>query len=565
MAANNTNCTEAGKLHLKYVREKYDENGLLTDFDLELPDNFNFAYDVIDEIARIEPDRRALIWTDDIGNERIFTYSELSRLSNKAANMFLAHGVKKGDRVLCILKRHYQVYYTILGLCKIGAVMIPATNQLKKKDLVYRIEKSHTKFIVSTPDDDVAETFEASLENYDGLCEKFIVKGPREGWVDFDSEIEKYPDTLERIPNNVNDDMLMFFSSGTTGYPKMVLHAHHYAAAHIITAKHWHNLNSESIHLTISDSGWAKFFWGKIYGQMALACTLFVYDFDRFHPDKVLSMIEKYKLTSLCCPPTMLRFFIKEGIGDYDLSSLKYATTAGEALNAEVFNKFYEYTGLKLMEGFGQTETVVVVGNLTGAEIRTGSMGKPVPLYDVIIADENDNECPVGQTGEICIRLDTRPNWGLFKCYYGSDDNTGRAKRNNLYHTGDTAYRDEDGYYWYVSRIDDVIKSSGYRIGPFEIESILMEHPAVMECAVTGAPDPIRGTVVKATIVLTAAYKDKAGDALVKELQNYVKNTTAPYKYPRIIEFTDELPKTFSGKIKRADIRNKDHGINTNE
>lgn len=562
MNEKNVHSCTAGEIHLKYVKEVYDENGVLSDFDLELPENFNFAYDLIDKIAETEPDRRAVIWVDDNENERVFTYSDLKKYSDMTANMLLDHGVKKGDKVLCVLKRHYQIYFTVFALCKIGAVIIPATNQLKKKDFSYRFRKSGAKFIIATGVDGVPESIEAGLADYDGIIEKFMVHGSREGWTDFDSEIEKYPDTFERIESNVNDDMLMFFSSGTTGYPKMVLHAHHYAAAHIFTAKHWHDLKPGSLHLTISESGWAKFFWGKIYGQLALGCTVFVYDFERFHPDRVLHMIEKYRITSLCCPPTMFRFFIKEGMGNYDLSSLEYATTAGEALNAEVYSKFYEYTGLKLMEGFGQSETAIVIGNLAGAEIRCGAMGKPVPMYDVIIADEKDNEVPPGKTGEICIRLDTKPNWGLFKCYYGSEDNTGRAKRNHLYHTGDTAYRDEDGFFWYVGRIDDVIKSSGYRIGPFEIESILMEHPAVMECAVTGAPDPIRGTVVKATIVLTNAYKDKAGEELVKELQNYVKNTTAPYKYPRIIEFVDELPKTFSGKIRRVEIREKDETNN---
>ncbi len=551
--------TRAADVHLKYVKEKYDDEGRIVDFDLDLPENFNYAYDIIDEIARLEPDRRALLWVSENGEEKSFTYSDLSRLSNKAANMFLAHGVKKGDKVLCVLKRHYQVYYTVFALCKIGAVVIPATNQLKKKDLTYRIEKSGAKYVVATANDGVPEYFDAAVAECGGVTEKFIVNGFRGGWTHFDSEVDKYPDTLERIENNVNDDMLMFFSSGTTGNPKMVMHGYHYPAAHIFTAKHWHNLNSESLHLSISDSGWAKFFWGKIYGQMALGATMFVYDFDRFHPDKILNIIQKYKITSLCCPPTMLRFFIREDLDAYDLSSLKYATTAGEALNPEVFSKFYDSTGLKLMEGFGQTETICIIGNFPGNELRLGSMGKANPMYEVVIVDENDNIAPVGQTGEICIRLNNgRSNYGLFKCYYGSTDNTGRAKRDNMYHTGDTAYMDEDGYYWYVGRIDDVIKSSGYRIGPFEIESILMEHPAVLEVAVTGVPDPIRGTVVKATIVLTNQYKNKGTEKLVRELQDYVKNTTAPYKYPRIIEFVDELPKTFSGKIRRAEIRERD-------
>ncbi|MBQ4224973.1 MAG: AMP-binding protein [Oscillospiraceae bacterium] len=550
---------ETKDLHLKYVREKYDEKGRIVSFDLDLPDNFNFAYDIVDEIGKNDPERTALIWIGDDLAEKRFTYADLMRESNRTANMLIAHGVKKGDKVICVLKRHYQVYFAILALCKIGAVMIPATNQLRKWDFEYRFNAAKARFVIATNDDHVTENIDLGLQNYDGIVEKFAVHGIRDGWTDFDCEIAKYPDTFERADTNVNEDMLMFFSSGTTGYPKMVAHSYHYAAAHILTAKHWHHIDSETLHLTISDSGWGKFFWGKIYGEMALGCTIFVYDFERFHPDRILSLIEKYRITSLCCPPTMYRFFIKEGLDKYDLSSLKYATTAGEALNAEVYNKFLQYTGLKLMEGFGQTETVIVLGNLYGYDIKPGSMGRPVPLYDVVLVDKNDNEVPVGKEGEICIRLDTdKKNWGLFRCYYGGTDHTLRAKRNNLYHTGDTAYKDEDGFFWYIGRIDDVIKSSGYRIGPFEIESILSQHPAVLEVAVTGAPDPIRGTVVKATIVLTDEYKDKAGPELMGKLQEFVKSNTAPYKYPRIIEFSDTLPKTTNGKIRRVEIRERD-------
>lgn len=557
--------TRAADVHLKYVKETYDENGDLLDFDLDLPDNFNFAYDIIDEIAKAEPDRRALMWVSESGEEKCFTYSDLAKMSVKTANMFMAHGVKKGDKVLCVLKRHYQVYFVVYALCRIGAVIIPATNQLKKKDLVYRLKQSGAKYVVATSNDNVPDYFETAIAVCGGVEKKFIVNGFRADWIHFDSEIEKYPDTMERVPTKVDDDMLMFFSSGTTGDPKMVLHAHHYPAAHIFTAKHWHGLDPESLHLTISDSGWAKFFWGKIYGQPALGCTVFVYDFDRFNPAQVLKVIQDHKITSLCCPPTMLRFFICEDLASFDLSSLQHATTAGEALNPEVFNKFYENTGMKLREGFGQSETIVIIGNLKGSELRPGSMGKAVPLYEIVIVDENDDEVSDGTEGEICIRLDNgRSNRGLFKEYYGNKEATDFAMRNGLYHTGDTAYKDKDGYFWYVGRIDDVIKSSGYRIGPFEIESILMEHPAVKEVAVTGAPDPIRGTIVKATIVLTDQYKNKGNAKLIHELQDYVKNTTAPYKYPRRIEFIDELPKTFSGKIKRAELRDRDCGTNKN-
>lgn len=544
-------------VHMQYITEEFDENGVISRFDLVLPDSFNFAYDIIDKIGSIEHDRRGLLWCNEHGDSREFSYGELSELSDRAANMFMAYGIRKGDKVMTVLKRHWQMWVTAYALEKIGAILIPVTNQLKKKDYVYRFKSANVDHIIATADGDVCDIVEKSCTEYE-LKRKFIVNGQREGWIPYNDELMKYPDTLERIPTSVDDDCLMFFSSGTTGYPKMIMHSHRYSISHIPTAKYWHNLNKDSLHITISESGWAKFFWGKIYGQTALASTVMSYDFTRFVPSDILKVIEKYKVTSLCCPPTMYRFFIKEGMEGYDISSLEYATTAGEALNAEVYNKFMEITGLSLMEGFGQTETVLLIGNPKGSVIRSGSMGKAMPLFDIVIADHEGNELPDGKTGEICVRLKDGVNNGLFKGYYNNPEANEKAFAYGLYHTGDTAYRDSDGYFWYVGRIDDVIKSSGYRIGPFEIESILMEHPAVLEVAVTAAPDPIRGQVVKATIVLTNAYKDKAGDALVKELQNHVKENTAPYKYPRIIEFVDELPKTISGKIRRVEIREKD-------
>ncbi len=546
-------------LNEKFCKEEYDENGLLKSFELTLEDNYNFGYDVIDVIGKEDPDRLALLWCNPSGEEKRFTYSDLMKKSNQTANMLLANGVKKGDMVMCVLKRHYQFWFTTIALCKIGAVLIPATNQLTKKDYVYRFNSGTVSYLVATSEGDVAEHAEAAIEEYDGIKKKFIVKGNRDGWLSFDDEIEKYPNTLDRIESKVGDKMLAFFSSGTTGYPKMVIHAHDYAAAHLMTAKHWHNLNDKSLHLTISETGWGKAMWGKMYGQFTMGATVFVYDFDKFVPAEILSLIGKYKITSLCCPPTMYRFFIKEGMEGYDLSSLQYATVAGEALNPEVYNKFYEFTGIKLMEGFGQTETVLVISNLVGSTPKPGSMGKPVPLYDVAIVDEDGNTVPDGETGEIVIRTEGKKNYGVFKEYYNDPETTSKAWHDGLYHTGDTAWRDEDGYFWYVGRTDDVIKASGYRIGPFEIESVLLEHAAVLEVAVTGAKDPIRGQVVKATIVLTKEYKDKASDSLVKELQDHVKHQTAPYKYPRIIEFVDELPKTISGKIRRVEIRERDN------
>ncbi len=551
---------EMKDLYKKFVTGTFDENGVLCKLDVHVPDNFNFGYDIIDEIAKNEPNRRAMVWVNEEGEEHIFTYSDLMKKSNQTANMLLAHGVKKGDKVLAVLKRHYQFWFLTIALCKIGAILIPATNQLMKKDYTYRFKAADVKYVVATADGEVSDHIEEAIAEYGGITEKYIVRGDKEGWVSFDSEIEKFPDTLERIENKVDDDMLLYFTSGTTGYPKMVLHSHYYAVAHIQTAKYWHNIKEDTLHFTISESGWGKCMWGKMYGQFACAASIFVYDFNRFHSADILQKIQDYKVTSLCAPPTMFRMFIKEGIEGYDLSSLKYSTIAGEALNPEVYNRWLEYTGLKLMEGFGQTETVLVVANLPGMEPKPGSMGKPTPLFNVDIVDEEGNTLPAGETGEIVIRTKNQHQIGMFKEYYKNPEETKSAWNNDIYHTGDTAWRDEDGYYWYVGRTDDVIKASGYRIGPFEIESVLMEHPAVLEVAVTGTKDPIRGQVVKATIVLTKDYKDKGDEKLVKELQEHVKKNTAPYKYPRVVEFVDELPKTISGKIKRVDIRAKDNG-----
>ncbi|MBP1559642.1 MAG: AMP-binding protein [Oscillospiraceae bacterium] len=550
---------EMKDLYKKYVSDEFDSNGVLTKLEIHVPENFNFGYDVIDEIGKNEPDRRAMVWLNEEGEEHIFTYSDLMKKSNQVANMLLAHGVKKGDKVLAVLKRHYQFWFLTIALCKIGAVLIPATNQLMKKDYTYRFKAADVKYVIATADGEVAEHIEESLTEYDGITEKYIVRGDRDGWVSFDKEYVKYPETLERIQNNVNDDMLLYFTSGTTGYPKMVLHSHYYSVAHLQTAKHWHNIQEDTLHFTISESGWGKCMWGKMYGQFMCAASVFVYDFNRFHSADILQKIQDYKVTSFCAPPTMYRMFIKEGIENYDLSNLKYSTIAGEALNPEVYHRWYEYTGLKLMEGFGQTETVLVVANFPGMEPKPGSMGKPSPLFNVDIVDEDGNTLPAGETGEIVIRTNGRHQIGMFKEYYKNPEATDAAWSNNIYHTGDTAWRDEDGYFWYVGRTDDVIKASGYRIGPFEIESVLMEHPAVLEVAVTGAKDPIRGQVVKATIVLTKEYKGKGDEALIKELQEHVKKNTAPYKYPRIVEFVDELPKTISGKIRRVEIRNNDN------
>lgn len=542
--------------HLNFVEEEYDENGLLKKFGIKYPDNFNFGYDIIDKYAEMEPDRRALLWVDLEGNEKLLTYGDLSRMSNRAANMFLAHGIRKGDCVMLMLKRHYQFWYVLIGLIKIGAISVPASALLTANDMEYRFKAADIKAVVATHCAEVAQYVDDAEKAVGCSLQKYIVNGKREGWVDLDEEIMKYPDTLERIPNGARDLFLMYFTSGTTGHPKMAVHDHTMALAHIQNGKHWHKVDPNGIHLTISDTGWAKAAWGKIFGQLSMGTCIFVYDFDKFIPDNMLRVIEKYKITTLCAPPTMFRFFINEGLEKYDLSSLKYCNIAGEALQPEVFNRWYEYTGLKLMEGFGQTETTCIIGNLIGMEPKPGSMGKPTPLYDVDLVDKQGNPVPPGVVGEIVIRGKYCDTPGLFRGYYKSPELTQNVWYDGMYHTGDTATRDEDGYYWYVGRNDDVIKSSGYRIGPFEIESVLATHPAVLECAVTGVPHPIRGEVVKATIVLTDGYEPT--EELKKEIQDYVKHATAPYKYPRVVEFVDELPKTVSGKIRRVEIRQND-------
>ena len=542
-------------LHKKYCVEVYDDNHELIDFNVQNTKGFNFAYDVVDVIAAAEPERRAMVWCDVAGNERSFTFGEISKLSNQAANFFLEQGITKGDAVMLVLKRHYEYWYAILALHKIGAIAIPATHLLTVKDIVYRVKSANIKAVVATNQDTVANfTLEAAKECPE-LQKLFIVREDRPGFINFSAEIEKQSTSLTRIPNDEKDPLLLYFTSGTTGYPKMVIQDQTYPIAHILTAKHWHNVNPDGLHLTVADTGWAKAAWGKIYGQWFLAAGIFVYDYDKFIPHDMLAVIEKYQLTTFCAPPTIYRFFIKEGMGDYDLSSLEYVTTAGEALNHVINLQFQEKTGLAIMEGFGQTETTLAIANLVGSKAKPGSMGRPVPLYDIMVVDENLKQAASNQIGEIVL-IPKKGQVGIFSGYLRDPELEEFAWRGGVYHTGDTAYVDEDGYYWYVGRTDDLIKSSGYRIGPFEVESVLMEHNAVLECAITGVPDEIRGQLVKATVVLTSAYHPS--EELKKELQEYVKKNTAPYKYPRIIEFVEDIPKTISGKIRRVEIREKD-------
>ena len=542
----------------RYVDETRDEKGNVVDYQYKYPENFNFAYDVVDAIAEAEPGRRAMIWCNPCGEEHVFTYGDLKRYSDKTANMLRAKGIGKGDMVMVVLKRHYQFWFTILALHKLGAVIIPATFLLTKHDIVYRVNSASVKAVICTGQGDVAAHFDESAPECPTLQTKLMVNGERDGWEDFMTEMEKAPESFARVPTLASDPMILYFSSGTTGNPKMALHPYTYALGHLATAKYWHNVDPEGIHFTIADTGWGKAVWGKLYGQMFMESCVFVYDFEKFVASDILDKVSQYGVTSLCCPPTMFRFFLQEDVKSWDLSRLTYCTIAGEALSPDVFNKWYEATGIKLMEGFGQTETTLLIANLVGMEPKPGSMGKPIPQYDVMIVDEDGQPVQPVVTGEIVVKLDHGKPLGLFDCYYRDEKRTKEAMHDGLYHTGDTAWMDEDGYYWYVGRTDDVIKSSGYRIGPFEIESVLAEHPAVLECAVTGVPDPLRGNVVKATIVLRPGFA--ASEELKKELQNHVKKETAPYKYPRVVEFVDELPKTVNGKIRRVEIRQNDQG-----
>ena len=539
----------------KFIETTTDENGVFNGISFKNIDRFNFAYDVVDEIGRTKPDKLALLHISKDKTERRFTFDDISRESNRTANYFRSLGIKKGDRVLLVLKRHYQFWFCMMALNKLGAIAIPATNQLVEHDFEYRFNAAGVSAVVATADGDVTHQIEMALAKSPTVTTKVIVNGSREGWHDFDAELPMFRSKLERVDVGGDDPLLMYFTSGTTGYPKIAVHSHKYPLGHYPTAHFWHNVDPNGLHLTISDTGWAKAMWGKLYGQWFCEGGLFVYDFDRFHADDILPMFAKHKITTFCAPPTMYRFFIKEDLSKYDLSSIKYSTIAGEALNPEVYEQWKKATGLPLMEAFGQTESTVIVGNFVGMKPKPGSMGKPSPLYDVHLLDSDGNEVEDGDTGEICVKTEKGQTPGLFLGYYNDEEHTNEAWYDGYYHTGDTAWRDEDGYFHYVGRTDDLIKSSGYRIGPFEIESVIMELPYVLECAVTAAPDPIRGQVVKASIVLVKGTEGT--DELKKEIQEYVKSHTAPYKYPRIVEFLDEMPKTVSGKIRRTELRAK--------
>lgn len=537
-------------------QEDYEKN-----LEFIIPEHFNFAYDVMDEWAKEKPEKLALLWTNDEGECIRFSFKDIKEQSDRAAAYFQQLGIGKGDMVMLILKRRYEFWISMLALHKIGAVAIPATHMLTTHDIVYRNNRASVKAIICAGEEYIMQQVEGSKAESPTL-KTLVSIGPKqaEGFHDWHKEWNDAPAFVRPTEKNDNDDtMLMYFTSGTSGEPKMVAHDFLYALGHLTTGVYWHNLGEDSIHLTVADTGWGKAVWGKMYGQWFAGAAVFVFDHEKFTADKILRQIEKYHITSFCAPPTVYRFLIHEDFSHYDLSSLRYCCTAGEALNPAVFDKFKELTGISLMEGFGQTETTMTLGTMPWTKPKPGSMGLPNPQYDIDLIKPDGTPCEDGEKGEIVVRTNAGKPVGLFKYYYRDDELTHNVWHDGLYHTGDVAWRDEDGYYWFEGRIDDVIKSSGYRIGPFEVESALMTHPAVVECAITGVPDEIRGMVVKATVVLHKDWKSKAGDELIKELQNHVKHVTAPYKYPRIIEFVDELPKTISGKIRRVEIREKDN------
>jgi acetyl-CoA synthetase len=635
-------------INLRYARESYDAEGILSEFRLEYPEDYNFAYDVVDDIAAAEPERPAMVWCNPEGEEHRLSFGDMKHYSDKTANFLAAQGIGYGDLVLVVLRRHYQFWFVALALDKLGAVIVPATFMLKEHDLEYRVNSAEIKTIICTDVGEIASTVERALPLCPTLKTRILVNGggggltaaddileivrcarpplaegeslasrgldectatgsvlsgpngllaariapqSAEGWLDFNAGVAAASPVFQPIKTRAADPMIMYFSSGTSGNPKMVLHDSGYSLAHLGTAKHWQNVKSDGgIHFTIADTGWGKAVWGKLYGQWLMEACVFTYDFDRFSGDEVCALIQKYRISTLCCPPTMFRLIMQGNVDDYDLGSLEYSCTAGEALNPDLFELWRQRTGLYLTEGFGQTETTAMICNSVNMLPKPGSMGKPLPLYHIEILDENGQQCAVGQTGEVCIRCPGGPDVGcadddassgnrqgdglatgapadttaassarppgLMMEYYRNPERTAEAIYDGWYHTGDTAWRDEDGYYWYVGRNDDVIKSSGYRIGPFEIESVLLQHPAVRECAVTGVPDEVRGRAVKATVVLAEGYQ--AGDALTRELQDWVKSQTAPYKYPRIVAYVDALPKTVNGKVRRAAIRAED-------
>lgn len=542
------------QLYKNFCKEILDENGRLVDFELDFADNYNFGYDVVDKLAELAPDERAIAWTNENRDKKTFTFSDIGKLSNKAANVFKKYGIKKGDKVLVILKRNYEYWYVAPALHKLGAIMIPATNLLTQSDIAYRVNTANINAAICTPDGNTAEDVLAVASQANTLNTVFVPRRYVFGAVDFTAEVEEASDVFDRVDTKAAEPAMIYFTSGTTGYPKAVEHNHIYTLAHIITAKYWQCVQEGGLHLTVAETGWAKASWGKIYGQWLCGSGVMVYDFDKFSPGKLLRIMEEYKVTTFCAPPTVYRYFVKKGLNKYNLSSLVHLTTAGEALNNEVFDKVYEQTGIHLMEGFGQTESVLMLANLKNTVAKPGSMGKPTPLYDVHIVDESGKELGTDEVGEIVVYPPKdKPQHGIFISYYNNAKLYEKVWTNGVYHTGDTAYRDKDGYFWYVGRADDLIKTRGFRVGPFEVENVIMQYPNVLECAVIGVPDDDRGQAIKAIVKMTD------GTPHDKDLENKIKTfcnkRMASYKWIQILEIVDEFPKTVSGKIKRTELK----------
>ena len=537
----------------RFSTASFDENGQLSGFSLHYEENFNFGYDVVDVIAKEEPHKRAVQWCDEQGHEKMLTFDEIRRYSNQAAGALRLLGIGQGDRVMVMLKRHWEYWFTAPALHKLGAVIVPATHMLRVHDITYRIEAAGIKAIICAESEDLCDRIREAAADVENPPVLLTVREDREGFTRLDLLMESQAEEIERIATKANDPMLMYFTSGTTGNPKMVVHSFTYPLGHIVTAKYWQCVQNDGLHLTVADTGWAKCSWGKIYGQWLCGSAVMVYEFERFHAEEMMKVLEKYQVTTFCAPPTLYRLMAKTGIRREAFAGVKHVSTAGEALQEEIIRLFHEKTGLEIMEGFGQSETTLIIGNFAGSKPKRGSMGKPNPLFPVMLVDHDQNPVPVGETGEIVIDTRERMPEGLCMGYEKNEEATARYWRNGLYSTGDTAYRDEDGYYYYVGRVDDVIKSSGYRIGPFEVESVLIQHPSVRDCAVIGVPDEERGQLVKAFVVLQSGTVGT--DELKTELQTFVKERTAPYKYPRLIEFIDELPKTFSGKTQYNVLR----------
>ncbi len=545
------------QLYKNFCKETLDNNGNLIDFELSFPESYNFGYDVVDKMAELAPNDTAVVWTNPEKEERVFTFADISKLSNKAANVFKNHGIKKGDKVLVILKRNYEYWYVAPALHKLGAIIIPATHLITQSDIAYRVDTAQITAAVCTPDDTTAEDLMAVASQPNTLEKVFVCRRQIFGTIDFTTEVESASDTLERVETKASEPMLIYFTSGTTGYPKAVEHNHTYTLGHIITAKYWQCVKENGLHLTVAETGWGKASWGKIYGQWLCGCAVMVYDFENFSPSKLLRIIERYKVTSFCAPPTVYRYFIKRGMNKYDLSALEHITTAGEALNGEVFEQVYEQTGLHLMEGFGQTESVLMLANLKGSKAKPGSMGKPTPLYDVRIIDESGKELGANETGEVVVFPgEGKEQYGIFMSYYGDEKLYEKVWKGGVYHTGDTAYRDEDGYYWYVGRADDLIKTRGFRVGPFEVENVIMQYPNVLECAVIGVPDRDRGQAIKAIVKLTDGTEHTKDTE--NEIKTFCNKRMASYKWIQHLEIVDEFPKTISGKIKRTTLREKE-------